>query len=173
MQSESAAGAAVEKQKKQLKIIAVLALGLVLALVMQPPKESGSSDELALIANPVANKLSPEASPIESPPQAFVDTKTLSRISLSDAMQKNLFQNPVEPPRVVEVVEVEEEQPPQRYRVQAIYGTSSSTSRTALLQSEPGESKSGQKFKIVRPGRPIADGVRVLRIKKDRIDVTQ
>ena len=155
------------KKKKQLGIIALLLLGLLIAVSTQP---ADPPDTAPTLAKPLALKIVDSKSLVDEdvPLAAITSTRELSRIEFDRVLQTNLFHVPApepEPEAGAEVEVVEQEAVPE-VKVQAIYGngrlTGSSQSRglRVLIGRE-----------IVRPGETLRDGREIISVSANGVEL--
>ncbi len=139
--------------KKKYIAVAVLLSFLLIAILTQPDENSAgeaNSDDPpadpsnAGLANP--EKTKPDAVQHDAIAQ-FTEVRELPRISVDDALQTPLFTGEPAPERKADTTAM---------KIQAVYGTGAAQS--ALV----GES-------IVRPGQPLPDGRRVVKVTAEGV----
>lgn len=143
--------AAVVSLRKKQALVVVLSIGLLVAILTQPTKNDPDNSAASMDA---------KATTVESPKNLFIAekdhiermsrTQEFQRIELDELSRVELF--------AAEPLRLQQPLNDATHRVKAIYGTS--RQRAALV---------GQA--IVRRGEPLPDGVKVLDIKQDGIQV--
>jgi len=152
---------------KQKVIVAVLLLGLIIAILTQPDsdrgefateRESSVESKLAIVEQGKAEQEKAGVVEPESPPIDFADRRELPRQSI-DAIENLVlfFPEPRPSPKASEVVRPETRQTP---RVQAVYGTRAG--HAALIDGA-----------IVRAGHPLSNELRVSDVSDEGVELTR
>ncbi len=153
-ESTTVSSAEAASLKKKQVIVAVLLVGLLIAILTQPKSDNG--DTTAVLETRSAGKtaaVSPPAEPVESE-ESRIDrlsqVRELKRFDFREISSFELF--------VPEPKRLQRNRETVTNHVDAIYGSSSD--RSALV---------GQM--IVRQGQPLPDGSKVLQVNQDGIHV--
>ena len=160
-----AADSQAAKKTKQLVVIAVLLLGLLIAIFTQPSDDAKKPSVIA--AEPVALKAvdSNSLQDPDAPREELVATRELSRIEIDRLLQTSLFYQPppeVEPEGAIAGEGTTPEVDASEVEAQAIYGSgtlagsSQAAGHRVLIGKE-----------IVRPGQVLPDGRQIVIVIPD------
>ena len=165
--SEAIEPLAAKKKKQQLTIVALLLVGLLIAIVTQPSGESQETNEATaelVSLKPIDSK--PRKDPV-APREEITSTRELSRLEIDRIVQTRLFVMPEPKPELEQQIAVEETAPPE-VKVQAIYGDgkltdhSKSTGHRALIGRA-----------IIGPGEVLPDGRQIVRVTPDGVELAE
>ncbi|QDT06683.1 hypothetical protein K227x_50990 [Rubripirellula lacrimiformis] len=141
-----------KRQQKQIALVAVLSIGLVIALVTQPGTPPPVAPPVAVVApspKPMAVVAQTKVEPATSLVNQFSETRVLPRIDIETIQQQPLFS-----PATVQQSSVAVTQ-----AVQAVYG--SSAGHSALVDQG-----------IIRSGATIRDGRTVMGVSPSGVHVS-
>ncbi|TWU59897.1 hypothetical protein Poly51_01700 [Rubripirellula tenax] len=144
------------KQTKQIVLVAILSIGLLIAMLTQPSDESSElseSSDLAATLATVATISPATATPILRTTTAianFSQTRTLPRTELNQIRKTPLFRSDLKSPSTIAASEA----------VRAVYG--SALGHRALVDRE-----------ILTDGQSLSDGRTIVRVTSDGIQLSK